>query len=58
MANSRDIIIIIRKSELNFSRDRTVINWGYHTVRTGNPFTSLQRMIEIMSMSGYRLSDK
>ena len=58
MANHKDEIIVIRKSELNFSRDQTVINWGCHTVRTGNPYTSLQRMLEIISIAGYRFSDR
>lgn len=57
MASHRDEIIVIRKLELNFSRYRTVANQGHHTVITGTPYSSLQRMAEIISMSGGRLSD-
>ena len=57
MTIDREKITVIRKSELNFSRDKTVINWNCHTVRTGNPYTSLQRMVEIIAMSGYGFSE-
>jgi hypothetical protein len=57
MSSQKSTVTVIRKSELHFSRDRTVINWGYHTVRTGNPYTSLQRMVEIIAMSGYKFSE-
>ncbi|MCW8825598.1 MAG: hypothetical protein OQK78_04155 [Gammaproteobacteria bacterium] len=57
MTDNRETITVIRKSELHFSRDKTVINWNCHTVRTGNPYRSLQRMVEIIAMSGCRLAE-